>query len=97
MLQTGQPPPDGCKVSGQLRPCFAALTICGQKAKATLVGFHRLPCPPHQVVHRRARGIAAARDLRKRPVAPQVKLEHLALLPRQERRVALEQLDLALA
>ena len=97
MLQLGQPAPDGCKVPGQLCPCLAALTIRRQKTESALVGFHRLPCPAHQVVHSRARGVAAPRNLRKRPVAPQVQLEHLALLPRQERRVALEQLDLALA
>ena len=73
------------------------MPIGRQETEAALVGFHRLPCPPHQVVYGRARRIATARNLGKRPVAPQVQLEHLALLLRQERRVALEQLDLALA
>lgn len=74
-----------------------APAIHRQQTEAALVGFHRLGSTPNQVVHCGTRRIATAGDLRKRPVAPQIELEDIALLLRQQRRITLEQLYLALS
>src|SRR4030088_3268426 len=69
----------------------------GQQPQPVLVALHRLRGAMDHVVHGRTRGLAAARDLGERPVAPQGELQHLALLLGEEGRVAFEELDLALS